>query len=427
MIIRQKYLDALTSFQDTDLVKVITGIRRCGKSTMLEMMRQKLVGDGVDPSRLFTFKMESMEFDGIEDYRELYHIVLDKIQGVEHPYLFFDELQNIEGWEKAINSLRVDYDCDIYITGSNAFLLSSEIATLISGRYVEIPMQTLTFSEYLDFRGASLPKGDLGSSGVVQLGDRSFATTKSLFADYMTYGGFPYLATKKPEKAVCSAYIRDLYQTIVVRDILAREKRRGHKTITDRKLLERICLYLSDNIGNRTSINKIVGTLKENGAASSNKTVDSYIEALLEAYLFTRADRFDIKGRALLATGGKYYICDTGLRNHLDGYRGSDTGRLLENIVHNQLVFDGYTVHVGHLRAGEIDFVASGNSGERFYIQVTETIFSQETHERELAPLRKIPDEFPKIVLTLDEVHPTDEDGMRIINIIDYLTGSAEL
>lgn len=227
MFPRPKYLNAIKPFMNTDLIKVITGIRRCGKSTLLDLIKQQLELDGVDPMRLISFKMESMEFDGITDYRELYQVIRKKIEGIENPYLFFDELQNVDGWERAINSLRVDLPCDIYITGSNAFLLSSEISTLISGRYVEIPMQTLTFSEYLSFREANwAPNGDK-KSDIAILPDGSFQTLRRLFNDYMQYGGFPYLAQIDPDREVCSAYTRDLVQTIITRDILTREGRRG--------------------------------------------------------------------------------------------------------------------------------------------------------------------------------------------------------
>lgn len=420
MIVRQKYLDKLIAFQDTDLVKVVTGIRRCGKSTLLDMMREHLAAQGVPKNRLLTFKMESMELASIADYRELYDLVVGRIAGQPHTYLFFDELQNVEGWEKAINALRVDADCDIYVTGSNAFLLSSELATLISGRYVEIAMQPLTFAEYLDFRGASWqPAGKTGSD-IALFADGSFATLSSLFDQYRMFGGFPYLALQEPNEAKHREYLRSIYQTIIVRDIMTRAQRKGLRAVSNRSVLERICAFLADNIGNETSSNKIAGTLKADGESTNRATTDFYISTLVEAYLFNRVQRYDIKGRELLKTGGKYYIADAGMRSYLDSYRNTDTGRVLENLVYNQLVFDDYDVLVGHLRGGEVDFVAT-KPRQKMYVQVTEDMHDEETMRRELAPLKRIGDEYRKIVVVAEGTYPADIDGIEIVNIIDFL------
>ena len=419
MIVRQKYLDKLIAFQDTDLVKVVTGVRRCGKSTLLDMMKEHLSSQGVSSSRLLSFKMESIEFEGITDYRELYARVIEKINGVEHPYLFFDELQNVEGWEKAINSLRVDVDCDIYITGSNAFLLSSELATLISGRYVEIPMQPLVFSEYLLFRGAQWAGAGEKNSDIALFEDGSFVTLCSLFEQYRTYGGFPYLALNKPDVQMHRDYMNSVYGTIIVRDIMMRAQRKSLRGVSSRAILEKICVFLSDNIGNETSLNKIAGTLRADGATTNRDTAGFYISTLVEAYLFAHVSRFDIKGRELLKTGGKYYIIDSGMRSYLDNYRDSDTGRVLENLVYNQLIYDGYSVMVGHLRGGEVDFVAT-RPRQRLYVQVAEDMRNEETLSRELGPLRKIGDEYRKIVVVLDGSYPSDIDGIEIVNAIDF-------
>ena len=420
LITRQRYLDKLVAFQDTDLVKVVTGIRRCGKSTLLDMMRSHLAQQGVPESRLLTFKMESMELSDITDYRELYDHVVKRIGGQHHVYLFFDELQNVEGWEKAINALRVDVDCDIYVTGSNAFLLSSELATLISGRYVEIPMQPLTFAEYLDFRGATWQSGGKVGSGIALFADGSFATLSSLFGQYRTFGGFPYLALQEPDEEKHRDYMRGIYQTIIVRDIMARAQRKGLRAVSSRDVLERICSFLSDNIGNETSANKISGTLKAAGHSTNRDTAEFYISTLMEAYLFHSAQRYDIKGRELLKTGGKYYIADTGLRSYLDSYRNTDVGHVLENLVYNQLVFDGYDVMVGHLRAGEVDFVAM-KPRQKMYVQVTEDMSDEETMRRELAPLRRVGDEYRKIVVVANGDYPSDIDGIEVVNVIDFL------
>lgn len=420
MIIRQKYLDKLMAFQDTDLVKVVTGIRRCGKSTLLDMMREHLAQQGVPENRLLTFKMESMEFAGISDYRALYDLVVNRIAGQPHTYLFFDELQNVEGWEKAVNALRVDADCDIYATGSNAFLLSSELATLISGRYVEIPMQPLTFAEYLDFRKATWQPAGKAGSDIALFEDGSFATLASLFEQYRMFGGFPYLALQEPDEEKHREYLRSIYQTIIVRDIMMRARRNGLRAVSNQDVLERVCAFLADNIGNETSANKISGTLKADGQSANRATTEFYISTLVQAYLFRRAPRYDIKGRELLKTGGKYYIADTGLRSYLDNYRNSDSGRVLENLVYNQLVFDGYDVLVGHLRGGEVDFVAA-KPRRRIYVQVTEDMRDEETMRRELAPLKRIGDEYRKVVVVANGDYPADIDGIEIVNIVDFL------
>lgn len=420
MIARQKYLDRLIAFQDTDLVKVITGVRRCGKSTLLEMMRQHLATQGVPDSRLVTFKMESMEFSDIDDYRDLYARVKGRIAPDGKTYLFFDELQNVVGWEKAINSLRVDTDCDIYVTGSNAFLLSSELATLISGRYVEIALRPLVFSEYLDFRGASWGAAGSKNADIAVFEDGSFATLRSLFDQYQTYGGFPYLALREPDIKTHRDYMHGIYQSIILRDIMMRAQRKSLRGVSDRRVLEKICSFLSDNVGNETSANKIAATLQAEGATTNRATADFYISTLVEAYLFSRAPRFDIKGRELLKTGGKYYIVDSGLRSYLDSYRGNDRGHVLENLVYNQLVYDDYDVMVGHLRAGEVDFVAT-KPKQRMYVQVTEDMRDENTLQRELAPLRKIGDEYKKMVVVLDGAYPSDIDGIEIVSAIDFL------
>lgn len=426
MITRKKYLDKLVAFQNADLVKVVTGVRRCGKSTLLEMMRQHLSEQGVPDSRLLMFKMESMEFADVVNYRDLYNLVRQRVGGEKRPYLFFDELQNVEGWERAINSLRVDLDCDIYITGSNAFLLSSELATLLSGRYVEIPMQPLMFSEYLDFRGAQLQRGKTSAADVALLSDGSFATLASLFEQYRTFGGFPFLALDAPDEARHRDYLRSIYQTVIVRDIMMRAKRRGQRAVNSQDVLERICGFLSDNIGNETSVNKIAGTLQADGQTATRQTAAFYISTLVEAYLFSHVRRYDLKGRELLKTGGKYYIVDPGMRSYLDNYRNTDTGRVLENIVYNQLKYDEYDVMVGHLRGGEVDFVAM-KPREKVYIQVTEDMRDEETMRRELAPLRKIGDEYRKMVVVQDGTYPSDIDGIEIVDAVDFLLHNAKL
>ncbi len=419
MIIRQKYLNQLISFQDTDLIKVVTGVRRCGKSTLLDMMRLHLKNNGVPEERLLSFKMESMEFDGIKDYRELYGIVKNRIGSLPHPYLFFDELQNIEGWERAINSLRVDFDCDIYVTGSNAFLLSSEIATLLSGRYVEVEMRPLVFSEYLDFRGARFFPADSRQADLVQFSDGSFATLAHMLEEYRQFGGLPFLALSEPNRENHRAYCKTLYETVVVRDILERDRRSGRRKLGSPDLLQRICVFLADNIGNENSINSIAGSIKSEGVKVANATVDAYIGALCEAYFFDHVRRYDLKGKGLLKTGGKHYVVDTGLRNYLQGYRDADQGRVFENMVYNQLLFDDFDVSIGKINAKEIDFVAT-RANARVYIQVTEDMSDSATMERELMPLQAIRDAYPKMVVVARGSYPSDINGIQIVRAEDF-------
>lgn len=419
MIIRQKYLDQLVRFQEKDLIKVVTGVRRCGKSTLLQMMGEYLERQGVSRERLFFFKMESMEFDEIRTYRQLYDLVRSRIGSVERPYLFFDELQEVEGWEKAVNSLRVDFDCDIYLTGSNAYLLSSELSTLLSGRYVEIEMLPLTFSEYLDFRGMEWFSAEGSQADLAKGADGTFATLDRLFAQYRQYGGLPFLSFSEPDRDVHRAYCRSLYETVIVRDILERDRRRDRRRLSSPDLLEKTCQFLADNVGSENSVNSIAGALRGEGVQASNPTVDAYIAALCEAYLFYPVRRFDIRGKEFLKTNGKHYIVDSGLRNYLEGYRASDQGRVLENLVYLQLTYDGYDVAIGKLRFGEVDFVAGGTDG-RMYVQVTEDMTDPKTLERELAPLRALSDAYPKAVVVLRGEYPADIDGIRVVNAIDF-------
>ena len=422
-IARNRYLDKLIALRDTDVIKIVTGMRRCGKSTLLDMMRSHLADEGIPAERLLTFKMESFDLEGMRDWRELYRYVVDRMPEQGRCYIFFDELQEVIGWERTINALRVDRDCDIYVTGSNAFLLSSEIATLISGRYVEITMHPLSFSEYVDFHGPT----DI-TKGFAVFNQEKIIPLDDLLDDYMKFGGLPYLAVSELPEQVMKDYILSTYRTIISRDILARDARRGRYTVTDADLLNRVSAYLSDNISNLTSTNKIVGTLNDEGTKISRNSISAYMAAIEETYIFSHVRRFDIKGRDVLKTGGKYYIEDLGIRSFLDGYRGSDSGRILENAVYNRLVFDGYRVFTGHLRGGEIDFVAIGDGSDRKFIQVTESIDVEATRERELRPLElksleKTAAGYEKVLVVRRGGHPTDIDGIRIISAVDFLMG----
>lgn len=425
MIIRSRYLDQLMAFKDKDLVKVVTGVRRCGKSTLLDMMREHLKERGIAEERLLSFKMESMEFDGL-DYRGLYDLVRERTASVEHPYLFFDELQEIEGWERAINSLRVDLDCDIYTTGSNAYLLSSELSSLLSGRYVEVKMLPLVFSEYLDFQGARPASRAAAGMDLLELADGSLATMEGMLDQYRRFGGLPYLALEAPDIEAHRAYCKSLYDTVIVRDILERDRRRGRRSLTNPDLLERVCAFLADNVGNENSVNSIAGTLGSERLKAANDTVDAYIGALCGGYLFYPVRRYDIKGKETLKTGGKHYIVDSGLRSYLQGYRDSDQGRVFENMVFQQLLYDGFDVSIGKLRNGEVDFVAT-RGGTRMYVQVTEDMTDPSTLERELKPLLSIRDAYPKAVVVMRSSYPSEIDGIKILTAADFLLHRREI
>lgn len=346
-------------------------------------------------------------------------------------YLFFDELQRIDGWENAINSFRVDFDCDIYITGSNAYLLSSEYSTYMSGRYVEIKMLPLSFAEFLDFNGFVL-KQEKSPFGAMQRNAYDSSGNKQdinhAFDAYMHFGGMPGIADVGLDQEKALPLLDGIYSTVVMRDILQREKRRGQKTIADAILLEKVIICLADNIGSNISASSIGNTLvnegllleqKRSGSPSSH-TIQRYIDALVESYFFHGIKRFDIKGKELLRTLGKYYIVDTGLRNILLGFRDRDSGHALENVVYLELLRRGYDVAIGKVGDKEVDFIATGSNG-KLYVQVTQSMASDEVRERELAPLRMIRDNYEKIILSLDTGLETSFDGIKSQNITQWL------
>lgn len=427
---RNLYLKKLIAFKDTEQVKVITGIRRCGKSSLLKLMIAYLKKEGIADKQIITMNLESFRFRKM-NADTFYQYVQEQIVPNKKMYLFFDELQRIDGWEDAVNSFRVDFDCDIYITGSNAYLLSSEYSTYLSGRYVEIKILPLSFKEFIKFHGfvttqASSPltgkKLFLLSKNNVQY------DVKEVFEAYMRFGGMPGIVDIGLEQEKSLILLDGIYSTVIMRDILEREKRKFQRQITDPILLRKITLFLADNIGNSVSLSTIGNTLANEGllAASERKTtpsthtVTTYVQALLEAYFFYEIKRFDIKGKEYLRTLGKYYIVDMGLRNLLLGFRNRDSGHALENIVFFELLRRGYDVAIGKIGDAEIDFIAS-NSETKIYIQVTESMASEEVRRRELAPLIKIKDNYPKIVLSLEQGLDASYEGIESVNIINWL------
>lgn len=431
---RDLYLNKLIAFRDTEPVKVVTGIRRCGKSSLLKLMAEYLRGTGVEEAQIIEMNFESHEFNKMSA-DEFYHYVKDRVIPEKRMYLFFDELQRITDWEDTVNSFRVDFNCDIYITGSNAYLLSSEYSTYLSGRCVEIKMLPLSFGEFLYFHDFEVKESRSALGGMrTQVYDKNGERyeLREVFDAYMRFGGMPGIADVGLDQEKAMVLLDGIYSTVIVRDILEREKRRGQKRITDPVLLRKIVLFLADNIGSNISVSSIGNTLVNEGlledgkrkGAPSAHTVQAYVNALLESYFYYDIKRFDIKGKEYLRTLGKYYIVDIGLRNYLLGFRNRDGGHAIENVVYFELLRRGYDVAIGKLDNTEVDFIAT-KMDEKLYVQVTESMVSEEGRRRELAPLQKINDNYEKIVLSLDTGLDASYDGIKSLNLINWLIEKA--
>ena len=427
---RDLYLNRLIAFKDTEPVKVVTGIRRCGKSSLLKLMVEHLKECGIEEAQIIEMNFESHAFKRMNS-DAFYDYVKQRIIPGKRMYLFFDEVQRVPDWEDSINSFRVDFNCDIYITGSNAWLLSSEYSTYLSGRCVEIKMLPLSFSEFLYFhdfevRESESPLGGTRKQVYDKNGERF--ELRDVFDAYMRFGGMPGIADVGMDQENALMLLEGIYSTVIVRDILERENRRGQKQITDPILLRKIVMFLADNIGNNISISSIGNTLVNEGlledgkrkGAPSAHTVQAYVNALLESFFFYDIKRFDIKGREFLRTLGKYYIVDMGLRNYLLGFRNRDSGHALENVVFFELLRRGYDVSIGMVDNLEVDFIAT-KADDKMYVQVTESMTSDEVRRRELAPLQKIGDNYEKIVLSMNTGMDSSYEGIKSINLIDWL------
>lgn len=404
LINRPEYLNQLIENKDVDLVKIVTGIRRCGKSSLLDLFHQYLSDSGVIDANIIHMNLESLRYRNLSDYLHFYDYVSERIPKEGKTYLIFDELQAVEHWEKAIESFRLDFDVDIYITGSNAYLLSTEFSTLLAGRYVEIRMLPLSFKEFLTFYEFS-----------------PSVTTEEKFQRYLQFGGMPVLREYQFNEARINQALEGIYSTVVLRDILQRNRQ------ADQNMLQRIILFLCSNIGSITSPNNIGNVLSHEGdiqavkgKSIAGKTVNKYITMLHNAFIFFSVGRYDVKGKQLLKTLGKNYIIDMGFRNMLLGYRDADRGHIIENIVFLELIRRDYRVYIGKFGETEIDFVAE-KPNDKLYIQVTESMLSPETRERELRPLRMIPDNYEKIVLSMDRDYITSYDGIKSLYLIDWL------
>ena len=426
---RDIYLNKLIAFQDTEPVKVITGIRRCGKSSLLKLMVKHLLDTGVLPEQIIEMNFESYNFQNM-NADAIYRYVKEHASG-KRMYLFFDELQKIEAWENAVNAFRVDFDCDIYVTGSNSCLLSSEYSTYLSGRCVEIKMLPLSFREFLDFHGFQLRETPSAFGGLRrQVYDQNgeHYEVRETFDAYMRFGGMPGIADVGLVQEKALPLLEGICSTVVLHDILERENRRGQKQITDPVLLRKIILFLADNTGSGVSIASIANALANEGlpdrgmrkGSPSPHTVQAYVNALLESCFFYEIKRFDIKGKSWLRTLGKYYIADIGLRNFLLGFRNRDRGHAVENIIYFELLRRGYDVAIGKIGNKEVDFIAT-NADEKKYIQVTESMMSEDVRQRELAPLQSIRDNYEKMVLSLEPGLDASYDGIKSLSLTDWL------
>lgn len=431
---RDLYLKKIIAFKDTEPVKVVTGIRRCGKSSLLKLMVEHLKESGINDEQIIEMNFESHDFKKMTA-DDFYHYVKARVIPQKRMYLFFDELQRIKNWEDTVNSFRVDFDCDIYITGSNAYLLSSEYATYLSGRCVEIKMLPLSFKEFLYFHDFEIRESKSALGGTrMQIVDQSgeHYELREVFDAYMRFGGMPGIADVGLDQEKAMVLLDGIYSTVIVRDILEREKRRGQRQITDPILLRKIVLFLADNIGSSVSVSSIGNTLVSEGlledgkrkGAPSAHTVQAYVNALLESYFYYDIKRFDIKGREYLRTLGKYYIVDIGLRNYLLGFRNRDRGHAIENVVYFELLRRGYDVAIGKVDNAEVDFIAT-KATEKIYVQVTESMISEDVRRRELAPLQKINDNYEKIVLSLEPGLDASYEGIKSLNLIQWLLNEA--
>ena len=406
LINRPQYLNQLIQSKGVDLVKIVTGIRRCGKSSLLDLFHQYLLEKNVPDSHIIHMNMESLRYRNLTDYISFYDYVSKRIDGEGKTYLLFDELQAVNHWEKAIESFRLDFDVDIYITGSNAYLLSSEFSTLLSGRYMEIRMLPLSFKEFLNFYEFAVD-----------------VTMDEKFQKYLQFGGMPVLREFKFNEARSNQALEGIYSTVILRDILQRNSG------ADEATLQKIMLFLCSSIGSMISPNSIGKVLSNEGDIRTGKqkniagkTVAKYISMLCNAFVFFSVGRYDVKGKQLLKTLGKDYIIDMGFRNMLLGYRDADRGHIIENIVFLELLRRDYRVYIGKVGETEVDFIAE-KPDDKVYIQVTESMQSPETSERELRPLRLIPDNYEKTVLSMDRSFIHSYDGIKVENLIDWLLG----
>ena len=398
MIDRSDYLDVLKRFKDKDIIKVVTGIRRCGKSTLLDIYKEYLLNNGINENQIISVNLEDLKYNFITDYMSLYNYINDNLNLKRKNYVFIDEVQKITEFQKAVDSLYINKNVDLYITGSNANLLSSELATLLSGRYIEVKMLPLSFREYKSFYKT--------------------LTNDELYQKYISFGSLPFTTTLDTEDDV-SIYLSSIYNDIIIKDVMT------HKKITDETSLRSVANFALDNIGNLVSSNNIANTMTSNGRDINIRTVDKYLEGFVELFFLYKVSRYDIKGKQYLKTGEKYYVSDLGLRYFILGRKIGDYGHILENIVYLELIRRGYDVFIGKVDDYEVDFVAINDNG-RLYVQVADTLKGIDENdtkilERELRSLKKINDNYEKIILTSDKIPLSNEEGIIIRNVLEWL------
>lgn len=394
---RTEYLNKLIAFRDKQLIKIVTGIRRCGKSTLLELYQDWLTQHGVEERQIISINFEDIDYEELTDYKKLYSYLKERLAPGEMTYIFLDEIQHVDDFPRVVDSLFIRKNVDLYVTGSNAYMLSSEIATLISGRYVQIEMLPLSFREYIESTGSMENRG-------------------IKYVEYLETSSFPYALALKGQPNELRDYLEGIYNTIIVKDIVSRKK------ITDTMVLKSILRFVFDNIGSPLSSKKIADTLTSNGRKIDAKTVERCLEALSESYIIYQAKRYNIKGKQYLKTLEKYYVVDIGLRFMLLGSRQADAGHILGNVVYLELLRRGYDVSVGKVDEYEVDFVAQSGRGTT-YFQVALSVRNEQTLERELRALMSIHDHYPKFILTLDDDPEIQYDGIRRINARDWLLG----
>lgn len=393
MVKRHQYLEKLKKLKDMQIIKVVTGFRRCGKSTLLLQFQEYLKECGVLDPQIISINFEKLEFEHLLDYKALYSYITERLCHDKTTYIFLDEIQLVDGYQKAVDSLFVKDNVDLYITGSNAQMLSGELATLLSGRFIEIEMLPLSFAEFYE-----LVEGD----------------RRDAWKRYFTNGGLPYTAYINDEE-ILHDYLLGIYNTVLLKDVVERKK------VQDVALLKSVIRFLFDNIGNIVSSKKISDSLVSYGRKTTSVTVENYIESLSEAYVVYEANRYDVKGKQHLKSLEKYYVVDVGLRKLLLGSKNSDIGHTLENIVYLELIRRGFDVCIGKIDDLEIDFIAE-KDGNKEYYQVSASVLDPATFEREITPLKKIPDNYPKYIITMDDITSNNE-GIRQVNIIDFLLG----
>lgn len=406
MVQRKEYLDQLINWKDEQVIKVVTGIRRCGKSTLLLQFQQWLKENGVTDEQIVSVNFEELEYEELLDYKKLYQYLKERLVSGKTTYIFLDEIQKVSSFEKVVDSLYVKPNVDLYITGSNAYMLSGDLATLLTGRYVEIKMLPLSFGEFLSMTGLEPEQG---------------------FPEYLKSGGMPYIAAMNRTDEKVSTYLEGIYNTVIVKDIEDRQARKesepSKRKITDIALLKTIAKYLASVVGNPVSVRSITDYLISNGRKISPTTVGDYVEALTESFIFYPAERFDIVGKQLLKANRKMYIVDLGLRNHILPRRSYDLGFSLENMVYFELLRRGYKVTIGRVGNTEVDFVAE-KQGAYEYFQVTADMTAKETFDREIRPLENIRDNYEKTILTMDRLTPGNYNGIQVRYLLDWLIGT---